>query len=470
MKDQRSRDELQTSTNLQPLAVSHDALPTTTTHQPLATPLHEPRRANLGRTPARHQHRERRRHGLEHRVGLALAALGDAAAGGAGGGLRGGHLLARRRRASRRYRIVLAALRLAILGLVLLMIAQVTLSLKRTGLPYAAVLIDDSLSMTIVDHYADKTAQGDGRAAARQRPRRRRIEPLESSANAGGRARRRASARNRRRPQAAGLFRHRRAGQPAPGRARHRRGTAIVGPQGRDHAAGRRRARGARRLARRHAGRRRRADRRHQHRRAVAGRRGRARPATRRAALLRRPRQRPPRPRPETLRSDGRRRCVRRRRGELRVQADRRRLRGAKGVDRAAREGQARHAGQHPGEDRSDRAARRSAAAGSPAIPSHEGRPVRVRRRGPAAGRRDSDGEQPPEPRRPGPQGEDPRPAGPSLSELRVPLPAQHAPPRRDDLACTPCCRTPTRNTPSKTPRRCGRFRSAAKICSPTTS
>jgi len=59
-------------------------------------------------------------------------------------------------RASRRYRIMLAALRLAILGLLLLMIAQVTLSLKRTGLPYAAVLADDSLSMTIVDHYADK--------------------------------------------------------------------------------------------------------------------------------------------------------------------------------------------------------------------------------------------------------------------------------------------------------------------------
>ena len=60
-------------------------------------------------------------------------------------------------RASRRYRIMLAALRLAVLGLVLLMIAQLTLSLKRTGLPYAAVLIDDSLSMTIVNHYADKT-------------------------------------------------------------------------------------------------------------------------------------------------------------------------------------------------------------------------------------------------------------------------------------------------------------------------
>ena len=69
----------------------------------------------------------------------------------------GDHLLAGRCRASRRYRILLAALRLAILGLLLLMIAQVTLSLKRTGLPYAAVLIDDSLSMTIVDRYPDKT-------------------------------------------------------------------------------------------------------------------------------------------------------------------------------------------------------------------------------------------------------------------------------------------------------------------------
>jgi hypothetical protein len=59
-------------------------------------------------------------------------------------------------RISRRYRIMLAGLRLAILGLLLVMIAQVTLSLKRTGLPYAAVLIDDSLSMTIVDHYAEK--------------------------------------------------------------------------------------------------------------------------------------------------------------------------------------------------------------------------------------------------------------------------------------------------------------------------
>jgi hypothetical protein len=62
-------------------------------------------------------------------------------------------------RASQAYRMALAAVRLAILGLVLLMIAQFTLSLHRTGLPYAAVLIDDSQSMTVVDHYADKPSK-----------------------------------------------------------------------------------------------------------------------------------------------------------------------------------------------------------------------------------------------------------------------------------------------------------------------
>ena len=64
--------------------------------------------------------------------------------------------LRQRRGVSRRYRIMLAAVRLGLIALVLLMIAQVTLSLRRTGLPCAVVLVDDSLSMTIVDHYGDK--------------------------------------------------------------------------------------------------------------------------------------------------------------------------------------------------------------------------------------------------------------------------------------------------------------------------
>ncbi len=60
------------------------------------------------------------------------------------------------RRASRRYRLVLAAVRLSLAALVLLMLAQVTLMLKRTGLPYVALLVDDSQSMTIADRYEDK--------------------------------------------------------------------------------------------------------------------------------------------------------------------------------------------------------------------------------------------------------------------------------------------------------------------------
>ncbi len=51
------------------------------------------------------------------------------------------------------YRLMLAAVRLALLALAVLMIAQVTLVLQRTGLPYIALLLDDSLSMTIVDRY-----------------------------------------------------------------------------------------------------------------------------------------------------------------------------------------------------------------------------------------------------------------------------------------------------------------------------
>lgn len=62
-------------------------------------------------------------------------------------------------RSARASRLMLAAVRLALVMLTLLMIAQVTLSLKRTGLPYAAVLVDDSLSMTTVDHYGEETGK-----------------------------------------------------------------------------------------------------------------------------------------------------------------------------------------------------------------------------------------------------------------------------------------------------------------------
>jgi len=57
------------------------------------------------------------------------------------------------RERSVRYRLTLAAMRLAVVVLVLLMIAQVSVVFQRTGLPYVGILLDDSLSMTVVDRY-----------------------------------------------------------------------------------------------------------------------------------------------------------------------------------------------------------------------------------------------------------------------------------------------------------------------------
>ena len=57
------------------------------------------------------------------------------------------------RQASPLYKALLAGLRLAALAIVLVMIAQFALSLERTGLPYVALVVDDSLSMGIVDRY-----------------------------------------------------------------------------------------------------------------------------------------------------------------------------------------------------------------------------------------------------------------------------------------------------------------------------
>ena len=73
------------------------------------------------------------------------------------------------RRHSRPYRLMLAAMRLVLIAMVLLMIAQVTLSLKRTGLPCAAVLVDDSLSMTTVDQYDAKLGKTMGERMRRAR-------------------------------------------------------------------------------------------------------------------------------------------------------------------------------------------------------------------------------------------------------------------------------------------------------------
>ena len=60
------------------------------------------------------------------------------------------------RQASRGYRLALAAMRLLVLGLALLMIAQVELFLQRTGLPFVVVIIDDTQSMNTIDHYDEE--------------------------------------------------------------------------------------------------------------------------------------------------------------------------------------------------------------------------------------------------------------------------------------------------------------------------
>lgn len=57
--------------------------------------------------------------------------------------------------ASRPYRIALAALRLMIVFVLVVMIGELSITLKRAGLPSVVVLIDDSESMNIADRYAD---------------------------------------------------------------------------------------------------------------------------------------------------------------------------------------------------------------------------------------------------------------------------------------------------------------------------
>ena len=55
--------------------------------------------------------------------------------------------------APRALRMLLAGIRLSLAALVLFMLAQFALSLQKTGLPYVAVLVDDTLSMTTADRY-----------------------------------------------------------------------------------------------------------------------------------------------------------------------------------------------------------------------------------------------------------------------------------------------------------------------------
>ncbi|MDZ7616823.1 MAG: vWA domain-containing protein, partial [Patescibacteria group bacterium] len=69
-----------------------------------------------------------------------------------------GIYLRENRQSSFRRRMTLAAMRLASAAILLMMLAQVSLGLKRTGLPHLAVLLDNSESMTIADPGNEKLA------------------------------------------------------------------------------------------------------------------------------------------------------------------------------------------------------------------------------------------------------------------------------------------------------------------------
>lgn len=61
--------------------------------------------------------------------------------------------------AGRASKAALVVIRLALMAIVVFMIAEFTLSLRRTGLPIVAILVDDSQSMGIDDRYDDKQLQ-----------------------------------------------------------------------------------------------------------------------------------------------------------------------------------------------------------------------------------------------------------------------------------------------------------------------
>jgi hypothetical protein len=57
--------------------------------------------------------------------------------------------------ASPRFKLALTALRWLLLILIVIMLGEMDLRIDRRGLPYLAVVIDDSASMSVPDHYVD---------------------------------------------------------------------------------------------------------------------------------------------------------------------------------------------------------------------------------------------------------------------------------------------------------------------------
>ena len=78
-------------------------------------------------------------------------------------------------KASTASKVLLAGMRIALVLMAMFMLSEAVLSVERTGLPYLAILIDDSASERIVDQYDKpeiKTALDNLAAAARQEPKR----------------------------------------------------------------------------------------------------------------------------------------------------------------------------------------------------------------------------------------------------------------------------------------------------------
>ncbi|MHC4880807.1 MAG: vWA domain-containing protein, partial [Planctomycetota bacterium] len=68
------------------------------------------------------------------------------------------------------WRVVLVGLRLASIAFVLLILTELTLVVDRTGLPFIAVLVDDSASMSLDDQYSDPAERSAVRTLLKDQP------------------------------------------------------------------------------------------------------------------------------------------------------------------------------------------------------------------------------------------------------------------------------------------------------------
>ncbi|NQV25288.1 MAG: VWA domain-containing protein, partial [Rhodopirellula sp.] len=71
--------------------------------------------------------------------------------------------------ASRASRMGLVALRLGVIGIVLIILSEITLVVDRTGLPFIAILLDDSASMGLEDQYSDSLDKAAAKSFVRER-------------------------------------------------------------------------------------------------------------------------------------------------------------------------------------------------------------------------------------------------------------------------------------------------------------